>query len=62
MASIKIDNLIPTGAELFFDSESFMEELSNDELVAVLGGATDIKPLYNECGEVVSYVVVGPCK
>jgi hypothetical protein len=31
MATIKIDNLKPTGAELFFDSESFMNELSNDE-------------------------------
>jgi bacteriocin-like protein len=63
MATIKIDNLIPTGAELFFDSESFMEELSNDELMAVLGGVSkpEIKPLYNECTDIVSYVVPGPC-
>jgi hypothetical protein len=38
MATIKIENLKPTGAELFFDSESFMNELSNDELGHVLGG------------------------
>ena len=38
MATIKIDDITPAGAELFVDSEIFMEELSNDELLAVLGG------------------------
>jgi bacteriocin-like protein len=46
MATIKIDNLTPAeidnlkpaGVELFFDSESFMNELSNDELEHVQGG------------------------
>lgn len=38
MATIKIENLKPTGAELFFDSESFMNELRNEELGHVLGG------------------------
>jgi hypothetical protein len=34
----EIDNLTPAGAELFFDSESFMNELNNDELEYVQGG------------------------
>jgi hypothetical protein len=31
MATIKIDDITPAGAELFVDSEIFMEELSNDD-------------------------------
>jgi hypothetical protein len=59
MATIKIDDITPAGAELFIDSENFMEELSNDELLAVLGG--QILPLYNECMEIIGYIMVGPC-
>jgi bacteriocin-like protein len=43
----EIDNLTPAGVELFFDSEdseSFMNELSNDELEHVQGGRS---PVYN---------------
>ncbi len=54
MAAIKIDDITPAGAELFVDSENFMEELSNDELLAVLGGK--IWPLYNEAGDKIGYV------
>ena len=44
----EIDNLTPAGVELFFDSESFMNELSNDELEHVQGGrASDI--ITNQC-------------
>lgn len=32
MASIKISELYPIGCELFFDSESYMRELSEGEL------------------------------
>ncbi len=59
MAAIKIDDITPAGAELFVDSENFMEELSNDELLAVLGGK--IMPLYNECGDIIGYVMQGAC-
>ena len=38
MATIKISNLHPTGTELFSDSESYMNELDDGELVNVNGG------------------------
>ncbi|NMG08704.1 hypothetical protein [Brasilonema sp. UFV-L1] len=37
MAIIKIDELRPTGAELFQDSESFLNELSDSEM-SIFGG------------------------
>ena len=50
----EIDNLKPAGVELFFDSESFMNELSNDELEHVQGGraaaaAADTVIITNSC-------------
>jgi hypothetical protein len=36
--SIKINNLRPTGSELLSDPETFMNELSGDELADVKGG------------------------
>ena len=38
MTKIKVNDIKPTGAELFDDSESFMNELSNDELEQAMGG------------------------
>lgn len=38
MASIKISELNPTGADLFADSESFMTELSDNDFSEVVGG------------------------
>ncbi|NEP54095.1 MAG: hypothetical protein F6K65_37015, partial [Moorea sp. SIO3C2] len=38
MAKIKIKDIKSTGADLFDDSESFMNELSNDELDQAMGG------------------------
>lgn len=38
MATIKISDLASTGAELFHDSESFLNELTNQEINDVLGG------------------------
>ncbi|NEO68976.1 hypothetical protein [Moorena sp. SIO3H5] len=38
MAKIKIKDIKLTGADLFDDSESFMNELSNDELDQAMGG------------------------
>ncbi len=40
MPTIKIDDLHPTGAELFSDSESYMNELGDGELDIVVGGRT----------------------
>lgn len=38
MASIKISDLAPAGANLFQDSESFLHELTEQEVGSVLGG------------------------
>lgn len=38
MAKLKINDIKPTGTELFVDSESFMNELMNDELGQVIAG------------------------
>jgi len=46
MANIKIDNLPPVGSELFHDSESYLNELSEIDTLAVHGG----------CGDAVSYL------
>ncbi len=40
MASIEITELHPIGSELFQDSESFLNELSDQETWGVQGGAT----------------------
>ncbi|MUG98789.1 hypothetical protein F7734_43460 [Scytonema sp. UIC 10036] len=39
MASIEISELHPTGSELFNDSESFLDELTDGEVWGVQGGA-----------------------
>ena len=39
MASIKINNLQPAGTDLFNDSESYLNELKNQELDVVSGGS-----------------------
>lgn len=38
MASIKISNLQPAGSDFFNDSESFMSELTDSEIVNTQGG------------------------
>ncbi len=39
MSNIKISQMPPAGSDLFSDSESFMSELTNDELDLISGGA-----------------------
>ncbi|MEA5603412.1 hypothetical protein [Nostoc sp. UHCC 0252] len=39
MANIAISNLRPAGADLFQDSESFLHELTEQEVTDILGGA-----------------------
>ena len=41
MANIKVKEIQPAGIELFGDSESFMDELSGNELNNVIGGKTN---------------------
>lgn len=38
MSTINISDLSPTGSDLFSDSETYMNELTNDELSLVSGG------------------------
>ena len=40
MATIKIADLNPVGSEFFADSESYLNELTNDELNMTQGGST----------------------
>lgn len=42
MARIKLNDLSPIGSELFQDSESFLNELSSEELIGVQGGFLSI--------------------
>ncbi|MEB3181908.1 MAG: hypothetical protein VKL59_23170 [Nostocaceae cyanobacterium] len=52
MAFIKIHELRPAGAELFQDSESYLNELNDQELSATFGGEGDetlaVYTLYSE--------------
>ena len=40
MATIKISDLHSAGSELFMDSESYLNELTNEELNMAYGGTT----------------------
>ncbi|BAZ12490.1 hypothetical protein NIES4071_43210 [Calothrix sp. NIES-4071] len=53
MATINISDLRPTGSELFSDSEGYMSELSDNELISVNGGILT-SPV---CAAVVSRIV-----
>ncbi|MDJ0732603.1 MAG: hypothetical protein QNJ47_00725 [Nostocaceae cyanobacterium] len=48
MANIKINELNPVGAELFLDSDSFLNELSeSEEIINIHGGLTSPHPCCN---------------
>lgn len=38
MASINISDLRPAGSDLFFDSETYMNEISEGEITSIQGG------------------------
>ncbi|BAZ01079.1 hypothetical protein NIES37_50770 [Tolypothrix tenuis PCC 7101] len=38
MSNIKISEILPAGSELFQDSESFLNELTNEEILDTKGG------------------------
>jgi len=42
MATIKISDLHSAGSELFMDSESYLNELTNEELNMAHGGSTPV--------------------
>jgi hypothetical protein len=47
MANIQITNLYPAGSELFKDSESFMNELVDNERSSINGGIRTPSPTPN---------------
>ena len=49
MANINISDLRPAGAELFLDSESFINELTDEELKLTKGGSWWIVALAVAC-------------
>ncbi|NEO68990.1 hypothetical protein [Moorena sp. SIO3H5] len=49
MANIKVNDLKPTGTELFLDTESFMNDLGDDEM-SLRGG--DWSTFSGGCGSV----------
>jgi len=46
MAKINVSNLNPVGSDLFFDSENYISELSDNELGTINGGiaASSVPP------------------
>ena len=52
MATIKIADLSPVGSEFFADSESYLNELTDDELNMTQGGSTPV------CSVVYTIVIV----
>ncbi|MDJ0732604.1 MAG: hypothetical protein QNJ47_00730 [Nostocaceae cyanobacterium] len=49
MANIKVNEINPAGAELFLDSDSFLNELSeSEEIISINGGLTTPRCLREE--------------
>jgi hypothetical protein len=46
MANITVSDLRPDGCDLFADSESFMQELTEQEIGGVLGGGKGVVILW----------------
>ena len=57
MANIVISELHPAGSDFFIDSESFLYELTDNEIMVILGGK--IWPLYNLEGKQIGFVYDG---
>ncbi len=43
MANIKISNLHPTGVELFSDSESYLNDLNDQDIESINGGLSILR-------------------
>lgn len=56
MAHIKLSELSPIGSELFQDSESFINELSSEEIGNILGGSGVVRTVITQgVGSIVSH-------
>jgi hypothetical protein len=62
MATINVNDIKSTEIELSADSENFMDQLNHNELLAVVGGQwPEMVPIYDPCGEIVGYRLLGSC-
>lgn len=59
MANIEVNDIQPAGAEFFADSESFLNELSNDEMNIQGGGVSTVSIVL--CGGDPSNVSLALC-
>jgi len=60
MANIKVSELRPAGSELFQDSESFLNDLTDMDTASVQGGeGTDLAPYLMYGEKFLEYGVVG---
>ena len=48
MGNINISDLRPAGADLFLDSESYLNDLTEGEMMNTLGGAFSVLVCFNE--------------
>ncbi|MDJ0619351.1 MAG: hypothetical protein QNJ63_21845 [Calothrix sp. MO_192.B10] len=66
MANIKVNDIKPAGTDLFADDESFLKELSGDE-IGIISGGIGLEPLLsgnnsntsNTCNSNTSYTCGG---
>ncbi|WP_013321441.1 hypothetical protein [Gloeothece verrucosa] len=58
MADIKINDIKPAGAELFEDSEGFLNELKDDEVNKVVGG---VGTVIGRCCSNTAWTIIGKC-
>ncbi|MDY7003089.1 MAG: hypothetical protein SWX82_03710 [Cyanobacteriota bacterium] len=47
MPNINISDLRPAGADLFLDSESYLNDLTEEEMMNTLGGAGSVSICFN---------------
>ena len=57
MANINISDLSPAGADLFLDSESYLNDLTEGEMTNTLGGASPL--VYIGIGLYMGYTIWG---
>ena len=64
MATIKISDLHSAGSELFMDSESYLNELTNDELNIAHGGLffSPYCVSYTRASVVITSVIIAPTR
>jgi hypothetical protein len=59
MASIAISDIRPVGQDLFFDTESFMADLNENELDRVVGGTEPVSMFFLGAAVVIGSGLLG---